>query len=435
MVDQALMEMEKGSIDRLMVFMPPRHGKSWLISQHYPAWYMGTHPDNKMILTSHTARLASRFSGSARDLLIEFGPSQFGVSVSASQRAKDNWAIEDHRGIVVSAGVGGPITGEGADLLIIDDPVKNDEEAISAVDREKKWNWWQSTAENRLQPNGCVALMNTRWHDDDLAGRLLKHEGRVEDGGRWTVLSLPAIAEQNDQMGRAPGEPLWPSEWSLDKLEQKRKDKTAYWWGAMYQQRPGQFGESSWPAEYFEGLWAEDWPDEFECSSMAVDPAMGKDKTRGDYQAIVFAGLLKGIVYTDARIIRVPPPELVEVALTWWNVYKPNAFVCESNGFQELLGGMIAEMTRNMGLFDCICMPEVAIGNKEIRIEREITPLLARNKLRLRKGSPHTQLLFDQMRAFPNADHDDGPDGLALAIKTLRERVVGAGPEVVGRIR
>lgn len=434
MVDRALMEMETGSIDRLMVFMPPRHGKSYLISQHYPAWYLGTHPDNKVIMTSHTHSLASGFSAAARDLLIEYGPEHFGVEVSKDVRSKEEWQIEGHRGGLKAAGVGGPIVGSGADLFIIDDPVKNDEQAISPVYREKVWNWWQSTASTRLEPHGRVALMNTRWHDDDLAGRLLKHEGRVEDGGRWTVLSLPAIAEQNDQMGREPGEPLWPERWPLRVLEQTRKDKTDYWWAAMYQQRPGQFGESSWPAEYFEGLWADQWPTEFKASAMALDPAMGKDKTRGDYQAIVFAGLLNGIVYVDARLIRVPPPELVDVALSWWTSCKPNAFTCEANGFQDLLGGMLNEKTRELGLFDCICMPDVAVGNKEIRIEREITPLLARDKLRLRKGSPHTQLLFDQMRSFPNADHDDGPDALALAIKTLRDRVVGLGEEVVGRI-
>jgi predicted phage terminase large subunit-like protein len=221
-------------------------------------------------------------------------------------------------------------------------------------------------------------------------------------------------------------------------LEQKRKDKTPYWWAAMYQQRPGQFGEASWPAEYFEGLWAEEWPDEFDLSAIAIDPAMGKDKTRGDYQALVFVGMRRDdpVIYVDARLLRVPPPELVDIAISWWLTYHPSVFVCESNGFQDLLGGMIMQQTKETGgALDCQCQPVLAVGNKEIRIEREITPQLARKQIRLRKDSPHTRMLFDQMRAFPNADHDDGPDALALAIDTLRKAYHGNKERVLGHIR
>lgn len=414
--------------------MPPRHGKSWLISRHYPAWYVGTHPDGAAIVTSHTHKLACEFSAAGRDLIGEFGREHFGVTLNPTSQAKDEWRINGRHGVIKAAGVGGPITGSGADRFVIDDPVKNAEQAISAVYREKVWNWWQSTASTRLEPNAKVALMNTRWHDDDLLGRLLKEEGDIKDGGRWRVLSLPAIAEEDDEIGRKPGEALWPERWPIEKLLEIKQTKTPYWWGAMYQQRPGQFGEASWPAEYFEGLWAETWPDEFEASAMVIDPAMGRDKAKGDYQALVFLGLHEGLLYVDARLLRVPPPELVEIALTWCRAYNPTVFACESNGFQDLLAGMITQKMAEWGIFGRTCHSVPAVGNKQIRIELWVTDYLARGLLRLRKGSSHTAKLLDQMRAFPNADHDDGPDALALAIKTLRERVVGGQERVAGYI-
>ncbi len=432
-IDRALMEMETGrsKTNRLMVFMPPRHGKSYLISRHYPAWHVGTNPDHAVIVTSHTHKLAGEFGAAGRDLMKEFGQDHFGIDVSKTSQSKEEWRIARRAGVVKASGIGGPLTGSGADLFIIDDPVKNAEQAISATYRDKTWNWWQSTASTRLEPFAKVVLMNTRWHDDDLAGRILREEGDIRDGGRWRVLSLPAIAEEDDELGRAPGEALWPERWPIEKLREIEKDKTAYWWGAMYQQRPGQFGETSWPAEYFENIWADEWPDGFDLSAMAIDPAMGKDKKRGDYQAVVFVGRSGGKVYADIKMRRIAPPQLVDLSVSWWQVLKPSAFVCESNGFQELLGSMIIQKTQELGAFDCICQSQVATGNKEIRIERDLTPLLARGLLKIRKDSPDTRKLYDQMRAFPNADHDDGPDALALAISTLRsmahgkERVIG----------
>jgi predicted phage terminase large subunit-like protein len=160
---------------------------------------------------------------------------------------------------------------------------------------------------------------------------------------------------------------------------------------------------------------------------------MGKDKTRGDYQAVAFVGRSKGKVYADVKLMRVAPPQLVDMAISWWQVLKPSAFVCETHGFQELLGGMIIQKTQELGVFDCICQSHVATGNKEIRIERDLTPLLARGLLKIRKDSPDTRKLYDQMRAFPNADHDDGPDALALAISTLRDMINGK-ERVIGRM-
>lgn len=417
-----------------MVFQPPRHGKSLLISAHYPAWHIGTHPDHRVIVTSHTQSLAARFAGMARDLLTQWGPTHFGVYVDPDHRARGDWQLRGFAGGLLAAGIGGPITGSGANLFIIDDPVKNDEEAISVTYRERVWNWWEATASTRLEPGGIVAVMQTRWHEDDLAGRLLKEEGRIEEGGRWKVLSLPAIAEDDDPMGREPGEALWPERWPIEALEQIRQNKTPYWWGAMYQQTPGLFGEASWPPEYFEDIWAEDWPDDFESSAMAVDPALGKGKKKGDYSAIVFAGLFEGKLYVDCRLVREPPPKLVEIALSWYAAMQPNLFACEENGFQTLLGGMFRQQRDEMGLTAFDCTPLISTGDKIVRIEAGVTPYLSRNLIRLRRDSPHTRRLFDQMREIPHGQHDDGPDGLEMAIRTLRLWNQGRGGDVAGSV-
>jgi predicted phage terminase large subunit-like protein len=434
MIDRALMDLETGraKTDRMAFFMPPRHGKSELLSKHYPAWYVGTHPDNSAMITGHTQSLSTNFSASARNLLDAYGPDHFGIRVSKSSKARDYWEIEGRAGFVMADGLSGRITGKGADRLIIDDPIKGAEQAISPTQRENVWNWWQSVASRRLEPDAKVILMHTRWHAEDLAGRLLREEGTIEEGGRWQVYSLPAIAEEDDQLGRKPGEALWPSRWSIEELEKIRKDTTPYWWGAMYQQRPGQFGEAAWPASYFEDLWADDWPDDFEVSALAIDPAMGKDKKRGDWQAVAFCGRRDRLLYVDVRLTRLAPPELVAMAIAWWKALKPSVFVCESNGFQDLLGGMLREETLRLGFEDCLCEPITSGTNKEIRIEKAITPLLARGLMRIKRDSPHNRRLYDQMRAFPNADHDDGPDALAMAVDAMvafgrgnREKVVG----------
>jgi len=427
-VDRALMEtVERGG--RLMVFCPPRHGKSELISKWLPAWYLGCHPDRRVILCSHTQELAADFSAEARDLLIEYGMQYFGVSVSPHARAKHKWLTTKGGGLL-SAGAGGSITGRGANLLIIDDPVKNAEEALSATYRQKSKDWWESTASSRLAPGAAVVLMNTRWHDDDLSGWLLKQEP-----DRWRVLSLPAIASVDDPIGRQEGEALWPQRWPLNIMEQIRKDKTPYWWEAMYQQRPGQYGEAAWPAEWFDEIWcpADKWPREFEASAIALDPALGRDKKRGDYSAIVFAGLHNKQVYVDCHLCRDAPPVLVEKALTWCAMRQPDVFACEQNGFQELVGAMLTRRAAEMGLLTFNCRAIQNTGDKISRIEETLTGLLSRGKLKLREGSPHTRLLFDQLRAIPNGDHDDGPDGTEMAVRVLAEYVQGPAERVTGR--
>ncbi len=229
------MAVAAGEIDRLMLFLPPRSGKSELASRYFPAWFVGLWPDKRVILTSYEAGFAELWGAKARDILAEFGW-LFGVKISKDSAAASHWDVKGHAGGMDTAGIGGPITGKGADVLIIDDPIKNQEEADSSKYREKIWDWFQTTAYTRLEPKGAIILVMTRWHPDDLAGRLVR---QMDSGGEhWEVVSLPALAEENDLLKRMPEEPLWPTRFDKEALLVKKKTLGPRRWAAMYQQRP-----------------------------------------------------------------------------------------------------------------------------------------------------------------------------------------------------
>lgn len=213
-----------------MIFMPPRHGKSELASRKFPARYLGRHPTRQIIAASYNSDLATDFGRDVRNLMAspEYGEVFPNVQLRADSKAADRMNT-NHGGAYFAAGVGTATTGRGAHLGIIDDPFKDREDADSETLREKVWNWYRSTFFTRLMPGGAVVLIQTRWHEDDLAGRLLEQDGRVEDGGEWHVLELPAIAD-----GRA----LWPEWYPLDSLERIRRTVGPREWSALYMQRP-----------------------------------------------------------------------------------------------------------------------------------------------------------------------------------------------------
>lgn len=232
-----LQKVETGEIKRLMIFTPPRHSKSMSVTETFPSYFIGRDPERRVIQTSYSDDLARKFGRANRAKINDYGNDIFNISLSRETSAANNWGISGHRGGMISAGIGGTITGEGADLLLIDDPIKNKEEANSRVYRDKVWGEWTSTLRTRLHPGARVVIILTRWHEDDLAGRLLNPEyGEVED---WTIINLPAIAEEDDMLGREVGEPLWPEHgFDLEWAESTKKAVGETVWASLYQQRP-----------------------------------------------------------------------------------------------------------------------------------------------------------------------------------------------------
>lgn len=230
---------EDGSPMRgMIVTMPPRHGKSELISKFTPAWFLMKNPDKRVIVTSYSDTFAETWGAAARAIVQEHP--EFGLLLDDSTQSKSHWKIAKHLGSMRTAGAGGPITGTGAHLLIIDDPFKDNEDADSQFNRDKVWDWFQSVVLSRLElPIGDVydppfmILVQTRWHEDDLAGRLIESEPE-----KWFQFNLAALASENDPLGRPVGAPLWPEKYDKAYLEDLKTSLSARWWSAMYQQNP-----------------------------------------------------------------------------------------------------------------------------------------------------------------------------------------------------
>ena len=241
-----------GKCKRLMIFSQPQIGKSQLVAVHLPAFWLARRPDDPVIVTSYAASLVYSKSRHARAIVesTEFQRLFPGIETNRLSRAVDHWEIQGRRGSVLAAGVGGPITGHGAALGIIDDPVENWEHGQSQTQRDKVWDWWQSTFRTRIWQGGAIVLIMTRWHDDDLAGRLLRQQA-----DRWEVLRLPAVAETQkdrdennrfmglptngaDPLARAPGEPLAPRRFDTNELKEIRRDVGSVVWGSLYQGVP-----------------------------------------------------------------------------------------------------------------------------------------------------------------------------------------------------
>lgn len=233
-----------------MVFMPPGSAKSTYASVLFPPYLLAQNPSLTVIAASHTVELAERFGRRVRNLISEHG-NVLGFSLAADSQAAGRWDT-DRGGEYFAAGVRGPITGRRADLALIDDPVKSREEADSDVIRERVKDWWRNDLYTRLKPGGRCIVIQTRWHEDDLGGWLLDEMQR--GGDTWDVLSLPAIAGQDDPLGRAPGEPLWPEWQDGEALERIKGAVGPRTWSALYQQRPqpdeGTFFQREWFKRY-----------------------------------------------------------------------------------------------------------------------------------------------------------------------------------------
>ena len=291
-LEQFSEDVVNGLSPRLMLFMPPRHGKSFIASENFPVWHIGNNPEHQCVVSSYSADLAQSFSKKALDLsqseiMTEVFPK---IVLDDKRQAMDNWGTTKGGGYK-SVGVGGSLTGHGAHILIVDDPVKDWEDANSPRIREKVWNWWNSTAYTRLMPGGGVLIILTRWHEDDLAGRILDQmdtEKHNEDADVWKVIEYPAVAEE-DEAHRKKGEPLHEERYPLSKLNKIRASVGERVWTSLYQQRPrpvtGHYIQSDW----FNTIHPEDVPEELRWVrswDLAVQAKASNDHTASSKMAL-----------------------------------------------------------------------------------------------------------------------------------------------------
>jgi predicted phage terminase large subunit-like protein len=423
----------RGEIKRLMIFEPPRHGKSEIVSRRLPAYFLGRNPDAEVIACSYSSELSTSMSRDVQRIIDTrrfrnlFPNTRLSGAGSGSggtwKRTDDLFEIVGYRGKYRSAGVGGGITGQGMNLGIIDDPVKGATEAYSPTIREKIWNWYTRDFYTRLEKDASILITMTRWHRDDLAGRLLLQAQTESDADQWTVLRLPAIrgTEDNPEDPRKLDEPLWP--WKFDKaaLEKtKRQDPNA--WAALYDQDPRPEGGAWFDGSYFkDSIWFDQWPED--CilhTCQAMDPSLGRSET-SDYGAIVTLRRrqegAKHVLYIDADIERRDSQQSVEAAFRLGKQYLPEMFAVEAVGFQSLLVELMrAEAARTGYVLPVMAWTVDRQVRKETRI-MGLAPYLANFELRFKRGSRGARMLVEQLMDFPLGKYDDGPDALEIAIR------------------
>lgn len=402
----------------LAVSMPPRHGKSQLIDVWLPIWWLTRNPKARVILAGYGETFARLWGAQVRDKLIEFSE-ETNVRISPDQTAADDWQTTLGGGMVC-VGVGGSLVGRGADLLIIDDPIKNDQEANSLTYRERMWNWWQASAFTRLQPNGVVVIVCTRWHEDDLIGRIL----REDSAKRWTFLNLPALAEANDPLNRQPGVPLWPEQFPDDpSYEIRRTSMSPYWWAAQFQGSPTPEGG---------GLIQRDWfrfyhslPEDCDQWIQSWDPAL-LDKTSSDYWVgQVWARKGATLYLVDSARGHYNLAQAAGIIRAWQLRYpRASAKLVENSAMgpaviqtlQHEVPGLIPwPPRRNQG--------GQRQGSKRSRVEA-IVPVLMAGNVYLPENKDGTKPrwvwdLVEECAAFDKGVHDDQVDALSQAVSFL----------------
>lgn len=403
-----------GRIKRLMVFMPPRHGKSMLASEFFPAWYLGRHPGHQVIAATYAQGLADDFGRKVRNLCAN---AQHTFLFPGFKLADDSQAVSRfhtaERGAYFGLGVGGPITGRGADLLLIDDPIKGREDAESETMRQHLKDWYTSVARTRLMPGGAIVVIQTRWHEDDLSGWLLRehaHEG-------WEVLNLPALAEPDDAIRRSEGAPLWPEAYPLAELAQIRLSVGSRDWASLYQQRPSAAEGSILKREHWQylKLWL-DVPSAL-IESLGIfkviqawDTAF-KTKEVNDYSACVTVGIAKAKYYIlDVWRGRVEFPELKRQIQMHASRWQANAVLVEDAAAGQSLLQELRRETR---------LPLIAVKADRDKVARAhaITATHEAGLIYLPDAAPWLPDFLDETASFPSAPHDDQVDAFVHAMR------------------
>jgi predicted phage terminase large subunit-like protein len=405
----------RGDIDRLMVLMPPGSAKSTYTSMLYPAWWFTQHPASSLIAASHTNSLAEHFGRQVRELVREHG-SRLGYGLLAGHQAAGRWRTT-RRGEYFAAGVRGPLTGRRADLAIIDDPVKSQAESDSPLHRDRLWNWYRFDLTTRLKPQGRIVLVMTRWHADDLAGRLLE-----QNAAEWHVIRLPALAEENDPLQRPVGTALWP-EWEDEEALLRRREAIGERaWSALFQQSPRPLAGSLFRTECIDiiepppiasCLIVRAWDFAATATTGANDP----DWTVGVKLARDQQGRF---IVLDVIRMRGSPHEVENAVAETARVDGPAVAIGMPQDPGQAGKHQVSYLARRLAGYRISTSPET--GAKTTRAAPVASQVEARNVAMVRARWNHAFL--EELRDFPFGRKDDQVDALSRAFTVL----VDAGP-------
>ena len=400
----------EGKCKRLIINMPPRHTKSEFASVFFPSWIMGLRPDMKIMQTTHTAELSARFGRKVRNLMDtnEYKQIFENVSLSADSKSAGRWET-NHGGEYFAAGVGGAITGRGADLLIIDDP-HSEQDALSASALESAYEWYTSGPRQRLQPGGTIVIVMTRWSTLDLTEKLIRRMSEPH-ADQWEVVELPAILES--------GEPLWPGFWKLEELEAVKASLPVAKWNAQYMQNPTSEEGALLKREWWQA-WEADEPPHCSYILQSYDTAFSAKET-ADYSAITTWGVFRpsesapeSIILLDAKRGRWDFPELKAMAYDEYMYWQPDCVLIES----QASGLPLTHELRMMGIPVVNYRPTK--GKDKVTRVHSVSPVFEAGMV----WAPDTIFadeVMEECAAFPYGENDDFVDSTTQAIMRFRQ--------------
>ena len=413
-----LQELADGKIKRLIVNMPPRHTKSEFASFLFPAFMMGMNPKLKIIQTTHTAELAYRFGRKVRNLM---GTGDYknvfeNVNLSADSKAAGRWET-NYGGEYFAAGVGGAITGRGADLLIIDDP-HSEQDALSETAMDNAYEWYTSGPRQRLQPGGRILIVMTRWSTKDLTGQLMRAQTEPK-ADQWEVVEFPAILPSE--------EPIWPQYWKLEELESVKASLTEQKWQAQWQQNPVSEEGSIIKREWWK-IWEEEDPPEMVHIIQSYDTAFSKKET-ADFSAISTWGIFypknsykPSAILMDCKKGRWDFPELKKTAMEEYRYWDPETILIEA----KASGMPLTDELRSMGIPVVNFTPSRG-NDKHVRVN-SVAPLFEAGMV-WRPDERWAEEMVEECAAFPFGEHDDLVDSMTQAMLRFRQGNFVVHPE------
>lgn len=427
-IARVIEEVEKGGIQFLILTMPPRHGKSQLVSRHLPAWYLGRHPDESVVVATYNDDFAKDFGADVRNIVTSSQYKQVfpDLRLQRGGTAKDRLQTTKG-GMGVFVGLGGSLTGRGAGLLVIDDVIKSNEEARSKSYRDRAWDWFTKVAMTRRMGRKLVIITFTRWHEDDIIGRLTDPNNEHYSHSlakKIKIIDLPAIAGPDDPLGRKEGEALWPERYDLDFLEEQRAlDPLGF--EALYQQRPSVADGVLFRREHVRFYAPEDLPDGLRiyCAS---DHAVTTNQ-RSDSTVLLKVGVDKqnNIYLLDCWWRKARTDAVVEAMLEMGGgANPPLVWWAEKGHISKSIGPFLYRRMSEAGVF--FNVQEVPpIGDKEQRAQ-SIAARMSMGYVHFPRDKPWVTQAVDQLMAFPNGKHDDFVDTLAYIGLGLRNMVPGS---------
>ncbi len=423
--------------NRLIVQIPIRHGKSVYCSHILPCWHMLVRPNQNVWVLTYGSDFAEEFGSRNLDLMKEHAPSLTGLHLHPDFARRNHFKISppftgEFRGL----GIQGGISGKGFHLCVCDDLIKEFEEVVTEESRDRIYRRFMGNVLNRAEPGGKIIMVMSRRHPDDLSGRLLASNAQLEPRSQWHELKFPALSDDDVA--------LWPERYPTEELLATKRELElggeSHVWHGLYQQDAAAAAElCEWPASYWKEPFYYDGPSPANPALrlMTLDPSKGKNYKAGDYQALLY-----GIVDTegtlwidDPKMLRISVTETEDTAVEMIKLYKPDEFGIEANGFQELMAQNIfakAPACTNIRAYvntraEALAAlrrgrkpgDSVSGKGKEVEIRMTLSPLLSRHQLRIR-DTPQGRMLGQQLRDFPQARYDDGPDALTLMVRLWR---------------